>query len=103
MSRSSSLSVGLVALVGLNHLVGLTHLVGLKFERGSNAHVRCIHAPLEITQIANGGFSFPKRSSLLYLLLFALLLIVPPRVLSVTPDDFAIECCAFAEPNSFNK
>ena len=47
--------------------------------------------------------SFPwKSSSLLRLLLIALMLTVSLGVLSVAPDDFASECTEFAEPGSFN-
>ena len=46
---------------------------------------------------------FPRKlNSLLYLLLFALMLTVSLGVLSVAPDDFVSECTTFAEPGSFN-
>ena len=43
-----------------------------------------------------------KHKSLLYLLLFALMLNVSLGVLSVAPDDFESGCIDFAEPGSFN-
>ena len=43
-----------------------------------------------------------KCNSLLYLLLYTLMRTVSLGVLSVAPDDFAIECTAHAENGSFN-
>ena len=58
---------------------------------------------LSIVLMSQIMVGFPQKyNSLLHLLLFTLMRTVSLGVLSVAPDDFAIECTAHAKNGSFN-